>query len=59
MRIRERSNSGDTKVSEDGGEGGVPGVSTEIPVQPEVKSVMRQAVPLQPMEADSGTEVLL
>ncbi|GAB0178064.1 epimerase family protein SDR39U1 [Grus japonensis] len=43
-------NSADTKVSEEGGGGGAPGAGAEIPLQPLVKTMVRQAVPLQPME---------
>ncbi|GAB0208489.1 hypothetical protein GRJ2_003314600 [Grus japonensis] len=41
----------DTKVSEGGG-GGAPGTRAEIPLQPMVKTMVKQAVPLQPMEDD-------
>jgi len=34
VRICERNNSVDTKVSEEGGGGGVPAVASEIPLQP-------------------------
>ncbi|GAB0200297.1 epimerase family protein SDR39U1 [Grus japonensis] len=43
-------NSADTKVSADGGGGGAPGAGAEIPLQPVVKAMVKQAVPLQPME---------
>ncbi|GAB0180053.1 epimerase family protein SDR39U1 [Grus japonensis] len=43
-------NSADTKVSADGGGGGAPGAGAEIPLQPVVKTMVKQAVPLQPME---------
>ncbi|GAB0178615.1 epimerase family protein SDR39U1 [Grus japonensis] len=43
-------NSADTKVSADGGGGGAPGTGAEIPLQPVVKTTVKQAVPLQPME---------
>ncbi|GAB0182719.1 hypothetical protein GRJ2_000737200 [Grus japonensis] len=43
---------GDTKVSAEGGAGGAPGTGAEIPLQPVVKAMVRQAVPLQPMEDD-------
>ena len=55
MRICERNNSADTKVSEEGGGGGAPGAGAEIPLQPMVKTMVRQqAVPLQPMEVHGG-----
>jgi len=47
-RIRERNHSADTKVSEEGGGGGAPGVGAEIPLQTVVKTTVRQAVPVQP-----------
>ena len=50
MRRCERDNSADTKVREEGGGGGAPGARAEIPLQPVVKTMVRQAVPLQPME---------
>ncbi|GAB0202797.1 epimerase family protein SDR39U1 [Grus japonensis] len=43
-------NSADTKVSADGGAGGAPGAGAEIPLQPVVKTMVKQAVPLQPVE---------
>ncbi|GAB0195015.1 acid sphingomyelinase-like phosphodiesterase 3b [Grus japonensis] len=43
-------NSADAKVSEGGGAGGAPGTGAEIPLQPVVKTTVKQAVPLQPME---------
>ena len=54
MRICERNNSADTKVSEEGGGGGGPGAGAEIPLQPVGKTMVRQAVPLQPMEVHGG-----
>ncbi|GAB0182692.1 junction-mediating and -regulatory protein-like [Grus japonensis] len=50
MRRCERNNFADTKVSEDGGGGGAPGTRAKIPLQPVVKAMVKQAVPLQPME---------
>ncbi|PKU43609.1 suppression of tumorigenicity 5 protein isoform x4 [Limosa lapponica baueri] len=49
VRICERNNPADTKVSEEGGQGDAPGVRAEIPLQPVVKTMVRQAVPMQPM----------
>jgi len=57
VRRCERNNSADTKVSEGGG-GGCPGAGAEIPLQP-VKTMVRQAVPMQPMEAHSGADLHL
>ena len=45
VRICERNNSGDTKVSEEGEGRGAPGTGAEIPLQPVVKTMVRQAVP--------------
>ncbi|GAB0204015.1 AN1-type zinc finger protein 5-like [Grus japonensis] len=50
---------GDTKVSEEGGGGGVPGAGAEIPLQPVEKTMVRQAVPMQPMEVDGGADIHL
>jgi len=56
-----RNSPEDTKVSEGGGKG-APG-AREIPLQPVVKTMVRtmvrQAVPLQPTEVDSGAEIHL
>ncbi|GAB0209107.1 acid sphingomyelinase-like phosphodiesterase 3b [Grus japonensis] len=57
VRICERNNSADTKVSEEGEGGGAPGTGAEIPLQPVVKTMVRQAVPLQPMEDAEGAEI--
>ncbi|GAB0182143.1 acid sphingomyelinase-like phosphodiesterase 3b [Grus japonensis] len=46
----ERNNAADTKVSEEGGGGGAPGARAEIPLQPLEKTMVRKAVPLQPVE---------
>ena len=59
MRRCERNNSADTKVSEEGGGGGAPGTGAEIPLQPAVKTMVRQAVPLQPMEIHGGADIHL
>ncbi|CAM9993764.1 unnamed protein product, partial [Bubo scandiacus] len=50
VRICERNNSADTKDGEEGGGGGAPGTGAEIPLQPVVQTLVRQAGPLQPME---------
>ena len=59
MRICERNNSADTKDSEEGGGGGGPGARAEISLQPMVKTMVRQAVPLQPMEVNGGADIHL
>jgi len=48
VRICERINSADTKVSEEGGGGGAPGTGAEIPLQPVEQTMVRQAVPCSP-----------
>jgi len=58
VRIRERNNSAETKVSEGGG-GGAPGTRAEVPLQPVEKTMVRQAVYLQPVEAHGGADIHL
>ena len=59
MRTCKRNNSADTKVSEEGGEG-APGAGAEIPLQPMVgKTMVRQAVSLQPGEVHGGADLHL
>ena len=59
VRICERNNSADTKVSEEGGGGGAPGAGAEIPLQPVGKTMVRQVVPLHPMEVNGGADIHL
>ena len=59
MRICERNNSSDTKVSEEGAGGGAPGTKSEFPLQPMEKTMVRQAVPLQPVEVHGGAVIHL
>jgi len=59
MRIYYTNNSADTKVSEKGKGGGAPGARAEIPLQPLMKTTVRQAVLLQPMEVRSGAHIFL
>jgi len=59
VRIRDRNNSADTKFSEEGGAGGAPGAGAEIPLQPIEKTMVRQAVPLKPMEVHGGADIHL
>jgi len=59
VRICEGNNSADTKVSEEGGGGDAPGAGTVIALQPVMKTMVRQAVPLQPMEVHRGANVHL
>ena len=56
MRIHERNNSADTKVTAEGGGGGAPGTGAEIPLQPMEQTMVMQAVPLQPTEAHGGAD---
>ncbi|PKU44051.1 protein pxr1-like [Limosa lapponica baueri] len=46
VRIRENKNSADAKVSEEGAVGSAPVTRAEIPLQPLVKTMVRQSVPL-------------
>ncbi|KAK4810890.1 hypothetical protein QYF61_013298 [Mycteria americana] len=46
MRKCERNSYADTKVNEEGGGGGAPGARAEIPLQPMVKTMVTQIVPL-------------
>ena len=59
MRICERNNSADTKVSEEGGGGDAPGPTAEITLQTMEKTVLGQAVPLQPIEVHGGADLHL
>ncbi|KAK4832278.1 hypothetical protein QYF61_021677 [Mycteria americana] len=59
LRLCEKNNSADTKVSEEVGGEGAPSAGAEIPLQPVVKTMVRQAVPLQPMEVHSGADIHL
>ena len=59
MRRCERNNSADPQVSAEGGGGGAPGAGAEIPLQPMGKTMVRQAVPLQPREVHSGADLHL
>jgi len=48
----------DTKASEGGG-GGAPGTRAEVPLQPMMKTTVRQFVPLKPMEGHGGVDIHL
>ena len=59
MRICESNNSADIKASEEEEGGGAPGTEAEIPLQLMEKTVVRQAVSLQPMEVQGGADIHL
>ncbi|GAB0203981.1 AN1-type zinc finger protein 5-like [Grus japonensis] len=59
LRICERNNSADTKDREEEAGGDAPGARAAIPLQPIVKTMVRQAVPLQPMEVNGGADIHL
>ncbi|PKU44784.1 hypothetical protein llap_4925 [Limosa lapponica baueri] len=47
------------KVSEEGGGGDASDTRAKIPLQPVVKIMVMQAVPLQPMEVNNGADIHL
>jgi len=54
VRLCERNNYADAKVSEEGGGGDDPDAGAEsFPLQPVMKTMVRQAVPLHSMEVHS------
>jgi len=60
VRRYEANNSADTIVSEKTEEGGAPGAGGEIfPLQPVMKTMVRQAVPLQFMKVHGGADLHL
>jgi len=59
VRIYERNSSADAKVNEEGGGGGAPGAGAEVPLQLMEKTMVRQAVHLQPMEVHSRADLHL
>ncbi|GAB0205317.1 hypothetical protein GRJ2_002997300 [Grus japonensis] len=59
VRMCEGNNSADTQASEEGRAGGAPGTRAEILLQPVEKTMVRQAVPLQPMEVDGEADIHL
>jgi len=59
VRICERNSSADTKVSEEGQGGGATGARAEIPLQPVVKTMVTEAVRLQPIEVHGGADIHL
>ena len=59
VRTCERNSSAGTKASEEGRGRGAPGDGAEIPLQPVVKTTVRQSVSLQLMEAHGGADIHL
>jgi len=59
VTLYERNHSADTKLSAEGKGGGAPGTAAEVPLQPVEKTVVRQAVSLQPMEVHHGADIHL
>ncbi|OPJ69571.1 hypothetical protein AV530_012589 [Patagioenas fasciata monilis] len=59
VRICERNNPADTKVSEEGVAGPAPGAGAEIPLQLVVQTMVTLVVPLQPMAVHSGEDLHL
>jgi len=60
VRQCERNNSADTKVSEEGGGGGARDTGAEsFPLQLVMKTVVRQAVPLQSIDVHGGADIHL
>jgi len=55
----EGNNSANTKGSEEGAGGGTPGVRAEILLQLMEKTMVRQVVPLRPMEVHGGADIHL
>ena len=59
VRTCERNNPADPQVSAEGGGGEASGAGAEIPLQPVGKTMMRQAVPLQPRKVHGGADLHL
>jgi len=58
VRLCERNNSANTKVSEERGGGCAPDTGAEsFPLQPVMKTMVRQAVPLQSMEVHDAAGI--
>jgi len=58
VRRCERNNSADTKVTEEGGGGGARDARAEgLPLQPVMKTMVRQVVPLQSMDVYGGAVI--
>lgn len=48
MRVYERNRSGNSKISETGGREGAPGIRVKIPLQPMMKTTLKQLSPCRP-----------
>lgn len=59
MKVCEKKSSADTKVNEEEETEGSLGIRAEIPLQPMMQTLVRQVVPLQPMEVYSGAAIHL
>jgi len=60
VRLCERNNSADTKVTEEGGGGGAPDAGAEsLPLQLMMKTMVRQVVPLQSVDVHGGADIHL
>ncbi|KAJ7420690.1 Tyrosyl-DNA phosphodiesterase 2 [Willisornis vidua] len=59
LRACERNSPADTTVGEEEGAEGAPDTEPEIPLQAVVKTMVRQAVLLQPVEDHGGAEICL
>jgi len=60
VRLCERNNSADTKVTEERKGGGAPDARAEsVPLQLMMKTMVRQVVPLQPMKVHGGADIHL
>ncbi|PKU42801.1 protein pxr1-like [Limosa lapponica baueri] len=57
--MHERNNSAGTEVNEEGEGEDAPGAEAEILLLPLEKTMVRQAVPLQPMEVNGGADIHL
>jgi len=57
VRICERNNYAESKVSEKGQAEDTPGTGEEIPLQHVAKTIMIQIVPLQPMEVHNAADI--
>lgn len=58
MRIYERINTGDTKVDKEEGGGSVPSTQAEIPLQPVVKTMVRQLCLSSPRRVHGGANTM-